>query len=282
VRDLITTLFREADLTETGRSLWEPALPLLERAAAGEDPEPFLSFAESQARGAGISQSIPVVALLGTYSRASGLLVASLESSDAVGAPEAARRLRVVERVALTRIASGYSAGLEETISRLRARVADASPVDDDSGAIKSGAILERLDLEVNRCQRMNLSLGLLALEPQEGAFAQTTVHVAGRGSRHQVGECLRGNLRRYDSIGLTRQGGFLLVLPDISRRGLSGAAERLRRELDVCVAPRGASDYVFALAHYDFVDTDPAEMLTALESSVREARSVHEPLTWC
>jgi hypothetical protein len=38
----------------------------------------------------------------------------------------------------------------------------------------------------------------------------------------------------------------------------------------------------VFALAHYDFVDADPAEMLAALETSVRAARSVHESLTWC
>ena len=282
MRDLIATLFREADLDESGRSLWEPALPQLKRAVGGGDDEPFLGSLEAQARGAGMSQAMPVATLLGTYVQVSSLLVAGLESSGDARAPEAARRLQALERVALTRIASGYSAGLEETISNLRARAADASPVDSASGAIKSGELFDRLDLEVNRCQRMNLSLGLLALESQEGAEVGAAEHSAVRGSRHDVGECLRGNLRRYDSVGLTREGGFLLVLPDISRRGLSGAAERLRRELDVCVSPGGASEYVFALAHYDFVDADPAEMLAALESSVREARTVHEPLTWC
>jgi hypothetical protein len=38
----------------------------------------------------------------------------------------------------------------------------------------------------------------------------------------------------------------------------------------------------VFALAHYDFVDADPREMLASLETSVRQARSGHESLTWC
>ncbi|HZL64345.1 MAG TPA: hypothetical protein VFD50_05270 [Thermoleophilia bacterium] len=277
--DLVSPLFREADLDEVGRSLWEAMLPLLERAVAGGDQEPFLGAVEAASRGAGISQSMPVAGMLSAYAQMNGVLLAGLGSCDDDRAPEAARRLRTLERVALMRIASGYSAGLEETISSLRARAADASPVDSASGAVKSGELFARLDLEVNRCQRMNLSLGLLALESQEGGEAADS---HGVGPLHQVGDCLRGNLRRYDSIGLTRQGGFLLVLPDISRRGLSGAAERLRRELDVCVAPGGAGDYVFALAHYDFVDADPTEMLAALETSVREARSMHEPLTWC
>ena len=279
MRELISPLFREADLDDVGRSLWEPLLPLLERAVAGGDQEPFLGAVEAASRGAGISQSMPVVAMLSAYAETNSLFLAGLESCDDDRAPEAAHRLRTLERVALTRIASGYSAGLEETISRLRARAADASPVDGASGAVKPGELFARLDLEVNRCQRMNLSLGLLALESQASGEAAES---RGAGPLHQVGDCLRGNLRRYDSVGLTRQGGFLLVLPDISRRGLSGAAERLRRELDVCVAPGGASDYVFALAHYDFVDADPTEMLAALETSVREARSMHEPLTWC
>ncbi len=278
MRDLITTLFREADLDDVGRSFWEPMLPLLERTVAGGDQEPFLGAVEAASRGAGISQSMSVAAIISAYAEMNGILLAGLESCDDERAPEACRRLRALERVATTRIASGYSAGLEETILSLRARAADASPVDGASGAVKSGELFARLDLEVNRCQRMNLSLGLLALESQAGGEAADS---HGAGPLPQVGDCLRGNLRRYDSIGLTQQGGFLLVLPDISRRGLAGAAERLRRELDVCVAPGGASDYVFALAHYDYVDADPTEMLAALETSVREARSVHEPLTW-
>ena len=61
------------------------------------------------------------------------------------------------------------------------------------------------------------------------------------RADLHQIGDCLRENLRRYDSVGLTDDGAFVLVLPDISRRGLAGAAERLRREIGVVRRPRRA-----------------------------------------
>lgn len=281
MHDLTGTMFRAAELDEIGRSLWEPALPLLERAVTGGDEEPFLGAVEAVARGAGISQSMPVAALLDAYSRFSRALTVSLRAHDDRLARRAARRMQAVERVALTRIAAGYVAGLEETIAGLRAHAAESSPVDDYTGAIKPVELLERLDLEVNRCQRMNLSLGLLELEPQAAVAPDVAGH--GRaGASHDVGECLRGNLRRYDSIGLTRQGGFLLVLPDISRRGLAGAAERLRREIDGCVPSPGAGEYLFALAHYDLVDTDPAEMLSSLETGVTQARAVREPLTWC
>ena len=129
----------------------------------------------------------------------------------------------------------GYSAGLEETIGRLRRDAEDASPVDLSTGALKPSEIIEQLSLEVNRCQRMELSLGLLELALEERgrrrALASRRARTAGAFCTRS-GECLRENLRRYDSIGLTPDGGFLLVLPDISRRGLAGAAERLRREL--------------------------------------------------
>ena len=281
MHDLISALFREVEFDEIGRSLWEPAIPLLERAVSGSDEEPFLSAVEAVARGAGIGQSMPVATLLDAYWRSSRTLSACLGADDHALAREAASRLHTLERSALTRIAAGYSAGLEETIAGLRARAAEASPVDGDTGAIKPAELLERLDLEVNRCQRMNLSLGLLALEPQGGLPPEGSARRSAGASR-DVGDCLRGNLRRYDSVGLTGRGGFLLVLPDISRRGLAGAAERLRRELDECVAYGGAGDYLFALAHYDFVDTSTAEMLSSLEMSVTQARAVQEPLTWC
>jgi GGDEF domain-containing protein len=96
-----------------------------------------------------------------------------------------------------------------------------------------------------------------------------------------EVGECLHENLRRYDSVGLTPDAGFLLVLPDISRRGLAGAAERLRRELAASTGASSAPRFLFALAHYDYVDVNAGEMLEALDHSVSRARVVHEPLTW-
>ena len=43
-------------------------------------------------------------------------------------------------------------------------------------------------------------------------------------------------------------------MLPDISRRGLAGAAERIRRQVDSC-AGHTRPEMTFALAHYDYVD---------------------------
>ncbi len=147
---------------------------------------------------------------------------------------------------------------------------------------MKPHSIADRLSLEVNRCQRMDQSLGLLEVAVDDPQPAATTR------DRDQydammpaLGECLRENLRRYDSIGLTPDGGFLVLLPDISRRGLAGAAERLRRQLGDCAGRGGEPPVVLALAHYDYVDVNAAEMLSALARRVQQARLVHSPLAW-
>ena len=161
---------------------------------------------------------------------------------------------------------------LSETIERLRRLAEESSPLDVDSGAIKPGELGDRLSLEVERCQRMDLPLGLLELAVDR---REAERRAAGRPSRddlHQIGDCLRENLRRYDSVGLTDDGAFVLVLPDISRRGLAGAAERLRREIGSSCGGHGdAPELTFALAHYDFVDVNAHEMLDA-------ARAEHAP----
>ena len=73
---------------------------------------------------------------------------------------------------------------------------------------------------------------GLLELAVDRHAEERRATGKTSRAELHQIGDCLRENLRRYDSVGLTDDGAFVLALPDISRRGLAGAAERLRREL--------------------------------------------------
>ena len=73
-----------------------------------------------------------------------------------------------------------------------------------------------------------------------------------------------------------------MLVLPDISRRGLAGAAERIRRELGSSCGGHGVSaELTFALAHYDFVDVNAQEMLTVLGQSMHHAREAHQPIAW-
>ncbi len=271
----------QLELGDVSRSLWEPALPCL-RLALGGDDVPFLTAIEEVARGAGLSQRVPVASLLDAFSDGSEQLRAHIEASGDLGAETAGRSLLDLEHVALTRIASGYSAGLEETIERLRRAAAESSPIDLDTGAMKPAELAERLALEVERCQRMDLSLGLVELAFSEADQGHGVVaHARRRAMRHEIGVCLRENLRRYDSIGLTDGGGFVLVLPDISRRGLTGAAERLRRGMRECAGHHVTPESWLALAHYDFVDVGAAEMLAGLQRTLEEARVEHEPLVW-
>jgi GGDEF domain-containing protein len=279
-----TSAITTADLAldETGRDLWEPALPHLTSMLSG-DATAYLDAFEAAARAAGSTQEIPVKALLDDYSEGATCVHDRILAGGGAEAEAAARRLLALEHVTLTRIAAGYSSGLGETIERLRRQAAETSPVDDDTGAIKPEELDERLSLEVERCKRMDLPLGLLELALDDGGDAPAPTVKADRGAvaRHEIGGCLRENLRRYDSVGLTQDGAFLLVLPDISRRGLAGAAERLRRELGDCAGRGQQSDFTFALAHYDFVDVNAGEMLNGLTRSMQEALSSHRPLAW-
>jgi len=283
VDELILTVYGGLVLDEVGRSMWEPAIPHLARFVDDEDGAPLLAAVEDVARSAGLSQSVPVAVLLDGFIQGSHAVCDGLRAHGTTEAHEACRLLMGLENVALTRIATGYAAGLEETILGLQRDAEDASPLDLATGAMKPDEIVGQLSLEVDRCQRMELSLGLLELGLEEPARDESAscARDEHRGVLHETGECLRENLRRYDSVGLSSDGGFLLVLPDISRRGLASAAERLRRELDACAGPSAPPRFMFALAHYDYIDVNAGEMLEALDHSMQRARVVHEPLTW-
>ena len=278
-RDITTV---DLPFDEQARDLWDPALPHLAQALAGSEGA-FLSALESAGRGAGITQKVPVAELLDAYSRGSEVVRVGLFEGGGGAVEDAARRLLALEHMALTRIAAGYAAGLADTIDRLRRNAEEASPLDAGSGAIKPAELGARLSLEVERCRRMDLPLGLLELAVEQGDEERRAAGRSPRADVGRVGACVRENLRRYDSVGLTDGGDLVLVLPDISRRGLAGAAERLRREIAACGGRHAAAapELTFALAHYDFVDVNAQEMLTVLGRSVEHAREACQPIVW-
>ena len=158
-------------LDEAGRDLWEPALPHLASALAG-DARAFLDALEAVARGAGLTQQVPVKTLLDAYSEGAALVRAKILEGGDAEAEAAADAARDRARRAHARSPPATPEGLGETVERLRRMAAEASPVDGDTGAMKPGELDERLSLEVERCQRMDLSLGLveLALDEPRGA----------------------------------------------------------------------------------------------------------------
>jgi GGDEF domain-containing protein len=269
----------DLSLDDEGSDLWEEILPHLLSALTGGE-ERFLYALEAAGRGASLTQKVAVADLLDAYVAGSEQVAALLPQSGDDDAERLSRRLLGLEHVALTRLAVGYSAGLQETIDQLRRLADEASPVDARSGAMKPTQLDERLSLEVERCRRMDLPLGLVELAVDDADDARRSPRRAGVVSR-QLGSCLRESLRRYDSVGLTQGGEFVLVLPDISRRGLAGAAERLRRRLGASSGSIGLPDVTFALAHYDVVDASATEMLASLDHSMDEARKAKRPLAW-
>lgn len=260
-------------LGDAARLVWEAAAPHL-RAALEGDEEAFLAALEEVGRLAGRRRSHEMAALLKGYSEGSAALAARLAAGAAARA--LVGRMVDLERLALTRLAAGYAAGLDELVEEAR-RAAGTGPAT-PPGVAAPAAFLEHLSLEVARCQRMDLPLGLAAATV---ACPRSLRRAAAAGVPVEaVATCLRENLRRYDSLGLTEDGDFVAVMPDISRRGLEGAAERLRRELAAC-AGTPQLDVRFALEHFEYVDVSAREMVAALREALSEARRLDRPLVW-
>lgn len=273
----IASILESLELEEAERRLWETVTAALATGGGGWQAERFLAALEDAARSAGLCRRQSLDEVVAAYRTGSAAMRAALSSRGDSSADDLCRHLAGVETEAVVRIASGYSQGLEETIARLRSESERSAAVERGTGALRPDATLGRLSLEVNRCQRMDLSLGLLEMSLADGPASSGAGEVSAALPR--IGHCLRENLRRYDSIGRTADGAFLLMLPDISRRGLAGAAERLRREVGEA-AVEGAH-VLMALSHYDYVDVSAAEMLAELDAALTEARGLGESLTW-
>jgi hypothetical protein len=277
VEAVIAATLDGLDLDDAVRGVWDILIPHLPPALSGGDDGPLLAAAERSARGVALARQASVAVLLEGYLAGCEALAAALGARAAYKA--AAGELVRLRPAVLRGLAAGYAAGLEDIIEQLDRRAAAASPIDDATGAMKPAATVERLTMEVLRCQRMDLSLGVLemavGLEGEAGPRRTERVAAAQR----EVSECLRDSLRRYDSIGLTPDGGLLLVLPDVTRRGLAAAAERLRREIAECAGDE--PQLVLALAHYDYVDVAASDVVATLERGMERARSRGEALAW-
>lgn len=277
--DIVAFAFEQPLSGPAVRDVWDACAPRLAAALERDEPGPLLESLEEVARSAALTGGREIGALIDGFTEGCLAVRRVLVARAAGRTGEVLARLTALERDGAARLAAGYAAGLEETIGRLRHQSEECSPEDPASGAMRVAETLELLDVEVDRCRRMALSLGVLGF-----AFAGEIASVAGvRGDGpdllHVVAEALRDGVRRYDAVGRTADGGFLVVLPDVSRRSLAAVAERLRREVTVELGDQKGC--VVALAHYDYVDIAAAEMMAAVERRVAVARADREPLAW-
>lgn len=267
--DLDVVAFVERlDLDADGRTLWDAAAAHVDAAVHGEDAG-LLAALEGSARSAALSGAAPVQALLDAYNEGCGQLCRHLEAEGGAQGRDACLRLRALDRAALSHLATGYCAGLEETVEALRREAADGSPVDQESGALKPRDLMVRLALEAERSRRADGTLGLAAFGLAPSAHRRG----AGSGIAREVGRRLIAVLRRYDSIGLTDAGDLVVIMPDVSRRGLVAATERLTHEAGRLRGRDPGAEVVCAFRHYDEADEEAPAMLAALEQGLDDAR---------
>ena len=281
MNELTSSAFDNLSLDDTARRVLGPVRDQLIAAVADGEAAAALEALESEARIIALDHTIALGMLVPALCAGLGALREAIAATDSPEAEEACRRLSALERDAVAAVGIGYAAGLEEKVASLTVETERLSPCDAVTGAMKPAEIVEQLALEVNRCQRMDLSLGLVELAVEGADKAAVKADNAANECLHRVGATLRDNLRRYDSIGRTAGGEFLIILPDISRRGLLGSVERLRRELESEAGGDGGPRYLFAMAHFDYVDVGTREMLAVLDQGMDEARAGNDPMAY-
>lgn len=213
-----------------------------------------------------------------------GIAVFDTVLAGAPGDEAAAARERLgrLESEALVRAGTGYAEGLEESLDHACAEVDFLRPEDPLTGVMKESEIVRRLALELDRCRRMDLALGLA----QVGVDCLDEVRL--QGGPGETGEFLRrvarllaDSLRQYDAIGRRGEEGFLVVLPDVSRRGLQAVIERFRHDLvDECPSVLHTR-FSFALAHLDYLDLAADEVLAQMDAGLDRARRAGDATAW-
>jgi diguanylate cyclase (GGDEF)-like protein len=262
--------------------VWGPLVADLADVVAGADSAPFLAALEAQAHLLAHRHTFGMEAVFEGLGAGFASFTEALGKASQGEAAEAASRLARLESEALMRAGIGYARGLEEAVEQLSGQVDYLSPEDPLTGVMKEGEIVRRLGLEVDRCRRTEISLGLTLV----GVDCLDAVRrQGGPGEPNEflcrVAHLMGDSLRKYDAIGRRGDEAFLVVLPHVSRRGLQAVMERFRNDLaDECPAVLHAH-FSFALAHLDYFDLGAGEMLTQLEGGLAQARASDDPIVW-
>jgi GGDEF domain-containing protein len=264
LHETLQSLLRDERLAPT----WAPLVAPLRRILDGDDED--FSDAVHELGRAAAQRGQPHISDLLSFLEAG---FAQLTEPHMEG--EIAGRLAGLSVVAVRCVALGYAAGLEEKLTALQELMAEASPLDPETGVLRPRDLREHLSMEINRCQRMQLPMGVAVVfnrGADAGAAAETPALAVGR--------VLRENLRRYDDLGRLDTGEFVAVLPDVSRTGLGAAAERLHAQL--AADPRTTSaPRCMALTHLDCVDVTVGDLIEQVGEALQNARAGDDYNCW-
>jgi hypothetical protein len=240
--------------------LWRTIADALDTALGGGDRDALERAAQAAARSVALGRRGPRLAVLNDQ------LLSGLDRLRACGTIQHEETFSGLRTVLLRAVAEGYAEGLEETIAELRREAESLSPSDPKSGVLRPRQTGEQLGLDLARCQRMDLPLGVAAVTlVAEGASASGRLPAR---RTVKVGRTLRESVRRYDGVGSLEDGRYVLFLPGVSRDGLLTAVERLHRLIDEDPRPVAGARCAFALLHLDCADLSVTEILAALGES--------------
>jgi len=260
-------------------AVFVPLVDDLIDALAADDPATFLTAVEGHARLLAAARELR----LGDVFVGLQLGIEGFRRALSGGSPDeilAVRRLGDLEGEALLRAGVGFSEGLEEAVDHLNRVVVELAPTDPETGVTTRGQFERRLAIELERCRRTEVGLGalLVAVEADESR-RHGADDPAGLAAR--AGRLLAGGVRRYDVVGRLGDLEFAAVLPEVSRRGVQAALERLRRALAGECTARHRGAFRFAATYLDVADLGADDLVTQLRRGLAGAGEQGEAVVW-
>lgn len=249
---------RELARDPAAGALWRSIAEALEAALEGGDQVALSRAALASARALALVRGTRLAELLDQ-------MQLGLQRLRSCGLGQDGKTFADCQMVLLRAVAEGYAEGLHEIVAGLRRKAEALSPVDPASGVLRPRQTVDHLALELVRCQRMDLPLGVAAVIPadtgEEGAAPRRRAPKRGK----TIGRLLHDNLRSYDGVGSLEDGGSVLFLPGVSRDGLLKVMERLHGLFGEDSSTAAGAPSAFVLLHLDCADLSAAEILAAV-----------------